>query len=161
MNITVTGASGSSAERKLRNTRIPSLRPKRFWRASATCDHASSSPPPLPKMPPTSDAVAIALVVPNQGGDPAAAQRLWERYFHRLVGLARAKLQGHPRRAADEESDELAPNHSMTSSARALSVRGRLMPNAFAVLKLMINCTLLACWTGRSAGFSPLRMRPV
>jgi DNA-directed RNA polymerase specialized sigma24 family protein len=36
-------------------------------------------------------------------GNPAAAQPLWEGYFARLVGLARAKLQGTPRRAADEE----------------------------------------------------------
>src|SRR6266545_4470417 len=43
-----------------------------------------------------------------QGGDPRAAQQLWERYFHRLVGLARAKLQGHPRRAADEEDVALS-----------------------------------------------------
>src|SRR5262245_49838095 len=43
-----------------------------------------------------------------QGGDPAAAQRLWERYFQRLAGLARAKLQGHPRRAADEEDVALS-----------------------------------------------------
>jgi DNA-directed RNA polymerase specialized sigma24 family protein len=43
-----------------------------------------------------------------QGGDSAAAQRLWERYFHRLVGLARARLQGHPRRAADEEDVALS-----------------------------------------------------
>src|SRR5262249_47596565 len=41
-------------------------------------------------------------------GDTAAAQRLWERYFHRLVGLARAKLQGQPRRAADEEDVALS-----------------------------------------------------
>ena len=31
-------------------------------------------------------------------GEPAAAQRIWELYFHRLVGLARSKLQGRPRR---------------------------------------------------------------
>jgi DNA-directed RNA polymerase specialized sigma24 family protein len=36
-------------------------------------------------------------------GDPAAAQQLWERYFQRLVGLARKKLRGARRRAADEE----------------------------------------------------------
>ena len=33
-------------------------------------------------------------------GDQAAAQQLWERYFRRLVGLARKKLQGFARRAA-------------------------------------------------------------
>jgi RNA polymerase sigma factor (sigma-70 family) len=38
-----------------------------------------------------------------KAGDPAAARKLWERYFHRLVGLARKKLQNTPRRAADEE----------------------------------------------------------
>jgi DNA-directed RNA polymerase specialized sigma24 family protein len=43
-----------------------------------------------------------------QAGNPAAAQPLWERYFRRLVGLARAKLQGVPRRAADEEDVALS-----------------------------------------------------
>jgi DNA-directed RNA polymerase specialized sigma24 family protein len=43
-----------------------------------------------------------------QGGDAVAAQQLWERYFHRLVGLARARLQGFPRRAADEEDVALS-----------------------------------------------------
>ena len=36
-------------------------------------------------------------------GDPAAAQPLWERYYRRLVALARKKLQAARRRAADEE----------------------------------------------------------
>jgi DNA-directed RNA polymerase specialized sigma24 family protein len=36
-------------------------------------------------------------------GDRAAAGALWERYFNRLLALARNKLQGAPRRAADEE----------------------------------------------------------
>jgi DNA-directed RNA polymerase specialized sigma24 family protein len=43
-----------------------------------------------------------------QAGDHAAAQKLWERYFHRLVGLARTKLQGAPRRVADEEDVALS-----------------------------------------------------
>jgi RNA polymerase sigma factor (sigma-70 family) len=38
-----------------------------------------------------------------KGSDRAAAQQLWERYFHRLLGLARKKLKGTPCRAADEE----------------------------------------------------------
>jgi RNA polymerase sigma factor (sigma-70 family) len=40
-----------------------------------------------------------------RAGNSAVAQRLWERYFPRLVGLARKRLQnmGVPRRAADEE----------------------------------------------------------
>ena len=36
-------------------------------------------------------------------GDPEAAKTLWERYFTRLVNLARKKLGGLPRRDADEE----------------------------------------------------------
>jgi RNA polymerase sigma factor (sigma-70 family) len=43
-----------------------------------------------------------------QAGDPAAAQKLWERYFRRLVGLARKKLQDAPYRAADEEDVALS-----------------------------------------------------
>ena len=33
-------------------------------------------------------------------GDQIAAQKLWERYFHRLVGLARTRLQGAIKRSA-------------------------------------------------------------
>ena len=52
-------------------------------------------------------------------GDAAAAQRLWERYFHRLVGLARTKLQGQPRRAADEEDVALSAFDSFCRGAEA------------------------------------------
>lgn len=52
-----------------------------------------------------------------QGGDAAAAQRLWERYFHRLVVLARVKLQGQPRRAADEEDVALSAFASFCRNA--------------------------------------------
>jgi DNA-directed RNA polymerase specialized sigma24 family protein len=43
-----------------------------------------------------------------KAGDPAAAQKLWEGYFQRMVELARQKLQGLPRRAADEEDVALS-----------------------------------------------------
>src|SRR6516164_9629014 len=43
-----------------------------------------------------------------QAGDPAAAQQLWERYFRRLVGLARKRLRGAARRATDEEDVALS-----------------------------------------------------
>ena len=43
-----------------------------------------------------------------KSGDSAAAQPLWERYFHRLVGLARTKLAEGRRRAADEEDVALS-----------------------------------------------------
>ena len=40
---------------------------------------------------------------PLQEGDPDAVQRLWERYFHRLVELARKKLRALPHREAAED----------------------------------------------------------
>jgi DNA-directed RNA polymerase specialized sigma24 family protein len=46
-------------------------------------------------------------------GDKRAAQRLWEAYFHRLVSLARARLQATPRRAADEEDVALSAFNSL------------------------------------------------
>jgi hypothetical protein len=53
----------------------------------------------------------------------------------------------------------LRQNHSITSSARASSVGGTSMPSALAVFKLMTNSYLVGVCTGKSAGFSPLRMR--
>jgi hypothetical protein len=50
--------------------------------------------------------------------------------------------------------------YSITSSARASSVAGISRPSDFAVLRLIANSNLVGCWTGKSAGFSPLRIRP-
>jgi hypothetical protein len=49
--------------------------------------------------------------------------------------------------------------HSITSSARAISVGGISRPSAFAALKLITSSYLVGACTGRSAGFSPLRTR--
>ena len=49
--------------------------------------------------------------------------------------------------------------HSITSSARASSVAGTSRPSAFAVLRLTTRSYLVGACTGRSEGFSPLRMR--
>jgi RNA polymerase sigma factor (sigma-70 family) len=43
-----------------------------------------------------------------KAGDGNAAERLWQDYYRRLVGLARARLQGRPRAAADEEDVALS-----------------------------------------------------
>src|SRR5262245_9986274 len=67
----------------------------------------------------TSDGSVTRWLGPLQAGDPAAVQRLWERYFHRLVGLARAKLQNAPRRAADEEDVALSAFDSFCRNAGA------------------------------------------
>jgi RNA polymerase sigma factor (sigma-70 family) len=47
-----------------------------------------------------------------RAGDQAAAEQLWSRYYPRLVGLARKKLQGVPRRVADEEDVALSAFNS-------------------------------------------------
>jgi DNA-directed RNA polymerase specialized sigma24 family protein len=52
-------------------------------------------------------------------GDEAAAQGLWEAYFRRLVGLARARLRDAPRRIADEEDVALSAFDSFFRGARA------------------------------------------
>src|SRR5712692_11316724 len=54
----------------------------------------------------------------------------------------------------------LADCHSITSSARALTAGGISRPIAFAVLRLSTNSNLVDRTTGRSAGLSPLRIRP-
>jgi RNA polymerase sigma factor (sigma-70 family) len=52
-----------------------------------------------------------------QAGNSAAAQPLWERYFQQLVHLARKRLQGAPRRAADEEDVALSAFDSFCRAA--------------------------------------------
>jgi hypothetical protein len=49
--------------------------------------------------------------------------------------------------------------YSITSSARASRAGGMSRPSVLAVLRLMTNSYLVGACTGRSAGFSPLRMR--
>ena len=77
------------------------------------------------------------------------------------LGLLRARRERPRRRRAAEQRDELAPVHSITSSARASSVGGTVRPSILAVWALMTSSNLVDCTTGRSAGFAPLRMRPV
>jgi DNA-directed RNA polymerase specialized sigma24 family protein len=52
-----------------------------------------------------------------KAGDPAAAQPLWERYFQRMVGLARKKLQGPRCREEDEEDVALSAFDSLYQGA--------------------------------------------
>jgi DNA-directed RNA polymerase specialized sigma24 family protein len=54
-----------------------------------------------------------------KAGDTAAAGPLWQRYFPKLVALARARLAGFPRRAADEEDIALSAFHSFCRDAAA------------------------------------------
>ena len=58
-----------------------------------------------------------ALLEHLRAGDHAAAQPLWERCYPRLVGLARERLRGTPRRAADEEDVALSAFDSFCRGA--------------------------------------------
>jgi DNA-directed RNA polymerase specialized sigma24 family protein len=55
-----------------------------------------------------------------RGGDPEAARPLWERYFERLVRVARARLRaaGRTGGAADEEDAALSAFNSFCQRAR-------------------------------------------
>src|SRR5262245_26054310 len=62
-------------------------------------------------------------------------------------------------RGPAEHRHELAALHSITSSARASSEDGSSSPSALAVFRLITSSYLVGACTGRSAGFSPFRMR--
>src|SRR5262249_33613085 len=104
---------------------------------------------------------------------PVCAHPLSERRHDRVVlgGRGTPPPAHRPRRwlgtrgkrpsgRTAEQSDELAPLHSTTSSAVASNVGGTMRPSVRAVWWLMTSSTLVDCATGRSAGFAPLRMRP-
>src|SRR5262245_18699817 len=96
-------------------------------------------------------ALLVLLIVHGRGREHADAP-------HPLALLAARRERPRRRRAA-EQRDELAPSHSITSSARASSVGGTSRPKVFAVLRLIARTYFTGVCTGRSAGFSPFRIR--
>jgi len=70
----------------------------------------------------------------------------------------RSGQQGSSLSILTEPRDELAPLHSITSSARASNVGGTSRPSVLAVVRLMTRSNLVGCCTGRSAGFAPRRI---
>jgi hypothetical protein len=70
----------------------------------------------------------------------------------------RARDQPRPQ-ARQEISSEVPGGQSISSSARARMAGGTVRPSALAVFRLIMNSNFVACWTGKSAGFAPLRMR--
>lgn len=69
------------------------------------------------KGPPISHASVTHWLGQLKAGDPGAATPLWQRYFPRLVELARIRLAGFPRRAADEEDVALSAFDSFCRDA--------------------------------------------
>src|SRR5262245_41135211 len=77
---------------------------------------------------------------------------------HRLSRQGSARREENP---YDSQWSCIATFHSITSSASASSLSGIARPSALAVFRLMTRSNLVGCRTGRSAGFSPFRIRPV
>ena len=71
--------------------------------------------------------------------DDDAARAVWQRYFEKLVRLARRKLGGLPRREADEEDMALSAMHSLVRGAAA----GRFsrLENRDDLWKLLVTIT--------------------
>src|SRR5206468_12085623 len=78
-----------------------------------------------------------------------------------LARLLRTRRERPAGGRAAKQRHEFAPSHSITSSARASTVGGTVMPTALAVLRLMTSSNLVGCTIGRSPGFSPFKTRPV
>src|SRR5262245_61639944 len=95
---------------------------------------------------------AQQLFVLRYGGEQPDHRHRW------LLGARRERPCG--RRRAAEKRDELAPLHSITSSARAMSAGGTVMPSILAVSWLMTISNFVDCTTGSSAGLAPLRILP-
>src|SRR5262249_19967182 len=89
----------------------------------------------------------VALEMAHQHTDPP----------HPLA-LLRPRRE-RPRRRAAEERDEVAPFHSITSSARARNDSGTARPMALAVLRLTTSWNVVGYCTGRSGDLAPRSMR--
>ena len=65
------------------------------------------------------DDLVTEWIVQLADGDEAAAERIWSRYFDRLLRVARDKLRNARRRAADEEDVVLSAFNSFCRGLRA------------------------------------------
>lgn len=72
-------------------------------------------------------------------GDSQAAAAVWERYYERLVQVARRKLNGAPRRAFDEE--DVALSALRTFMARAQQGRFYRWQNGGELWQLLLTIT--------------------
>ena len=77
-----------------------------------TTDHATKE---SSNETPSSGHGSVTMWIANlrTGDDSLAQQELWDRYFRRLVALARMKLGNLPRSSADEEDVALSAMHSL------------------------------------------------
>src|SRR5262249_46830897 len=114
---------------------VATVSPAQFLKCLTKCDDLHPS-------------LRVELVIVVQKADPSHPLR-----------LLRARRERPHRRTADQR-DELAPLHSITSSAVASSDGGTVRPSILAVSWLMTSSNFDDCTTGSSAGLVPWRMRP-
>jgi hypothetical protein len=100
----------------------------------------------------------LGPVLPDRRPLPSAARSAARAQS--AAHAPRARRERPRRRCTSDKRDELAPSHSITSSAMASSVGGTSRPSALAVLRLITSSYLVGCRNGKSAGLSPLRIRP-
>src|SRR5262249_32556153 len=81
-------------------------------------------------------------------------------YAPNPTSLLRARRKRPRDRRAAEQRDELAPVHSITSSATSSRSRGISRLSDLAVLRLITSSYLVGCSTGRSPGFAPFKILP-
>ena len=74
-------------------------------------------------------------------------------------GGDRAREEGRGKLKRRDGSAANARSHSITLSARSRNDSGMARPSALAVLRLTRSSNLVGCWTGRSSGLAPFRMR--
>src|SRR5215831_2848548 len=102
--------------------------------------------------------IGAAIIRQDEAKPAICVEELHSASWHFLVAFHPIAPPPRPYCAA-EQRDEIAAPHSITSSARASRLSGTASPRAFAVLRLITSSYFVGACTGRSAGFSLLRMR--
>jgi hypothetical protein len=95
---------------------------------------------------------------------PSSKRRLIASRFNKIKAIAsRSQSQTSATKSAIRDNSHRSKQHpySITSSMMDSSPDGNVRPRTRAVLRLTTNWNLANCITGRPAGCSPLRMRPV
>jgi hypothetical protein len=103
---------------------------------------------------------AVCPSAPTSATRPSPTGTPGRAYTNRLCPypLAERDSLSRQRRCDAQSRDELAPPHSITSSALARSEGGMVSPSARAAFRLMASSNLVGCCTGSCAGFAPLRI---
>src|SRR6266446_1214427 len=109
-------------------------------------------PPLMPKAATPASHVADLCTGDQEGGLRSRHLRLLRNIACFPAGIKRIDL---PFLKIAEQGEDIAPPHSMTSSASASTAGGTSRPNSFATLRLMTKSTLVGACAGSSAGLAP------